>query len=201
MPDTIEKERFAQGYQTRPPWDIDGPQPAFAALSLSGTLLDAGCGSGEIALHFASRGVAVTGIDFVEAPIAQALAKAKHRGLRARFLVKDALTLSAWDERFDNVVDSGLMHVFSDEDRARYLAGVHHVLRPGGRFHLQCFSDATPGEAGPRRVRKAELEDAFARDWALESVTPVLFEIRDDARIALFAGEKPRAWFAVARRI
>lgn len=200
MPDTIDKDRFVKGYETRPPWDIDGPQPTFARLNLSGTLLDAGCGSGEIALHFAAQGVAVTGIDFAEPAIAQARRKAQERGLTARFLVEDALALATWTERFDNAVDSGLMHVFSDADRARYLAGVAHVLEAGGRLYLQCFSDRTPGDQGPRRVTRAELDAAFANGWTLESVEACRFEVREEARIAFFGGELPHAWFVVARR-
>jgi cyclopropane fatty-acyl-phospholipid synthase-like methyltransferase len=57
------------------------------------------------------------------------------------FLVKDALTLKDWTERFDTVIDSGLFHVFSDEDRLRYLKGLATVLKAGGRLFLMCFSD------------------------------------------------------------
>jgi hypothetical protein len=32
----------------------------------------------------------------------------------------DALTLKDWTERFDNLIDSGLLHVFND-DRLRYV--------------------------------------------------------------------------------
>jgi cyclopropane fatty-acyl-phospholipid synthase-like methyltransferase len=43
--------------------------------------------------------------------------KAAERGLSATFLVKDAMTLKDWGECFNAVIDSGLFHVFSDEDR------------------------------------------------------------------------------------
>src|SRR5205085_5666996 len=49
--------------------------------------------------------------------------------LQATFLVKDAMTLKDWTERFDNVVDSGLFHVFSDDDRRRYVEGLATVLK------------------------------------------------------------------------
>jgi len=63
-------------------------------------------------MFFAARGHAVTGFDFVEEPIAAARRKAAQRSLIAKFLVKDALKLYEWTERFDNVLDSGLFHVF-----------------------------------------------------------------------------------------
>ncbi len=56
------------------------------------------------------------------------------------FLVKDALTLKDWSERFDNVIDSGLFHVFNDEDRRRYVEGLASVLKPGGRLFLSLLS-------------------------------------------------------------
>jgi len=82
--------------------------------------------------------------------------KATGRGLLATFLVKDALTLKDWSERFDTVIDSGLFHVFNDDDRNRYVEGLAMVLKPGGRLFLLCFSDEEPrrqGHGGCRRTK------------------------------------------------
>jgi 2-polyprenyl-3-methyl-5-hydroxy-6-metoxy-1,4-benzoquinol methylase len=43
-----------------------------------GPVLDVGCGSGDLAIHLAQRGIETFGIDFTEAAISQANAK-KHR--------------------------------------------------------------------------------------------------------------------------
>ena len=61
------------------------------------------------------------------------------------------------------MIDSGLFHVFSDEDRQRYVEGLATVLKPGGRLFLMCFSDEEPGTQGPRRVSKKELQDCLRR--------------------------------------
>jgi len=45
--------------------------------------------------------------------------KAEERGPNVGFITTDALALSTLDRQFDGVIDSGLFHVFSDEDRAR----------------------------------------------------------------------------------
>src|SRR5262249_11125303 len=135
-------------------------------------VLDAGCGTGENALFLAGRGHRVVGIDFVEEAIRRARAKAAERGLSVEFLVKDALALGEWGERFASVVDCGLFHVFSDADRRRYVQGLGEVLEPGGRLFLMCFSDAEPGTEGPRRVSRQELYDAFADGWEVEYVQP-----------------------------
>jgi 2-polyprenyl-3-methyl-5-hydroxy-6-metoxy-1,4-benzoquinol methylase len=121
---THGKDHFQDMYQRRPPWDIDHPQPAFVGIAdrIEGSVLDAGCGTGENALYLAQRGHTVYRIDFLEGPITKAEQKAKERGLDARFLVMDVLALTEIPPQFDNVVDCGLFHVFSDGDRAAYVA-------------------------------------------------------------------------------
>src|SRR5579872_7380066 len=181
-----EKERelpsrasFASAYEGQAPWDIPGPQKNFvdAADRITGTVLDAGCGTGENALFLAARGCTVTGIDFLEEPIRRARKKAEERNIPATFLVKDALKLKNWNERFDNVIDSGLFHVFSDEDAKTYVEGLAHVLKPGGHLWLLCFSDAEPGTQGPRRVPEQMIYDRFHEGWVVESVTGTRFQI------------------------
>ena len=98
------------------------------------------------------------------------------------------------------MIDSGLFHVFSDEDRARYVAGLAHVTRPGGRLFLLCFSDEEPGTQGPRRVSQGEIRDAFAGGWAVEEIRPARFEVRPDLEDVSFSEGGPRAWFSVVRR-
>src|ERR1700722_10277978 len=118
-------EDFDASYQGTPPWDIGRPQPVFLGLAeaglLRGRVLDAGCGTGEHVLMAAERGFQAAGIDAAPTAIAAAKRKAQERGLRARFLVRDALRLDEIDENFDTVLDSGLFHVFDDESRAKYV--------------------------------------------------------------------------------
>lgn len=203
MTDVPDRTTFENLYAGKAPWDIGKPQRAFidVADQISGSILDAGCGTGDTALFLVSRGNTVTGIDFLEEPIKRAKRKAAERGLSATFLVKDVLTLKDWAERFDNVIDSGLFHVFSDEDRKRYVAGLTTVLKPGGRLFLMCFSDEEPEGQGPRRISKKELHDAFAQGWEIESIQPTRFETRPDLPDFTFSEGGPKAWFAVIRRV
>ncbi len=163
--------------------------------------MDAGCGTGENALFFAGRGHKVTGIDFFAEPISRAKQKASERGLTATFLVIDALTLKELPEVFDSVIDSGLFHVFSDDDRRHYVEGLAAVLKPGGKLFLLCFSDKEPGTQGPRRVSAKEIRDAFAEGWAVESIEPSRFEVRHDLKDFSFSDGGPKAWFVEARRV
>jgi len=197
------RETFESMYTKKPPWDIDKSQPAFIEVvdQVKGSVLDAGCGTGENALFFASRGHKVTGIDFLEGPIQQARRKAAERGLRATFLVLDALALKNIPEVFDTAIDSGLFHVFSDEDRRRYVEGLASVLKPGGRLLLLCFSDEEPGIQGPRRVTQHEIREAFADGWDVEEIRPARFEVRTDLEDITFREGGPKAWFSVIRRL
>ena len=185
--------------QVPAPWDIGRPQPAFVRLAdegrLTGRLLDAGCGTGENALLAASRGADVIGIDVAPTAIARARAKASDRGLAVRFEVADALDLGRLSLTVDTVIDSGVFHVFGDDDRARYVVGLAAVLRPAGTCYLMCFSDRQPGTWGPRRVRTDELRAAFSDGWAVESITADTFEINP-----MDGTTQVRAWLATIRR-
>jgi SAM-dependent methyltransferase len=198
-----DRTTFEKAYAGKAPWDIDKPQGPFAAVAgrVTSPVLDAGCGTGETALFFAARGHRVTGIDFLEEPVRRARLKAAQRGLSAEFLVKDALTLGDWDPRFATAIDSGLFHIFSDDDRRRYVRGLAHVIEPGGLLFLMCFSDEEPGTVGPRRVSRQELYDAFADGWEVESIQPARIEVNPEFTEITFSEGGPRAWFATIRRL
>jgi SAM-dependent methyltransferase len=203
MSSVPDRNTFESAYAGQAPWDIGRPQRAFLDVAdrITGSVLDAGCGTGDNALFFARRGHKVTGIDFLEGPIQRARRKAAERGLSATFLVLDALALKDLPEVFESVIDSGLFHVFSDEDRQRYVEGLVSVLKPGGRLFLLCFSDQEPGTQGPRRVSRQELQDAFAKGWVIESIEPSRYEVRPDLKDLTFSEGGPKAWFAIIRRV
>jgi cyclopropane fatty-acyl-phospholipid synthase-like methyltransferase len=202
MSTAFDRGVFDNFYAGQAPWDIGKPQRPFVAVAdqVTSPVLDAGCGTGDAALFFAARGLRVTGIDFVEEAIRRARAKAAERGLTVEFRVQDALTLGDQGERFASVLDSGLFHIFSDDDRRRYVQRLARVVEPGGRLFLLCFSDEEPGTEGPRRVSRQELYDAFADGWEVESVQPIRVEVNPKFTGIEFTEGGPRAWFAVVRR-
>ena len=173
-------DHFDSSYSAQPPWDIGHPQPAFVEIAdagkLRGRVLDVGCGTGEHVLMAAERGLPALGVDSAPTAIAIAERKARERGLDARFLVWNAVDLESLGERFDTVLDSGLFHVFDDDDRARYVDSLRAATAPGGRYHMVCFSDREPGDWGPRRVTRDEIEQSFTDGWRVEAIEPVVFE-------------------------
>jgi len=188
---------FDAAYSGTPPWDIGHPQPAFSALAQSGLVvgrvLDIGCGTGEHVLMVAALGLDATGIDSSPKAIQRAEKKARERDLRPRLLVGDALDLESRNEQYDTVLDCGLFHVFDDRDRERFVRSLHSAVVPGGRYCMLCFSDAQPGDWGPRRVSKAEIQSSFADGWRIDSIEPSLIEITIDP-------DGARAWLSVIVR-
>src|ERR671936_1905853 len=71
------------------PWDIGRPQAAVVRLAseggFAGAVLDAGCGTGENALHIAALGFSVLGVDVAETALAIARQKAADRGTDVEF--------------------------------------------------------------------------------------------------------------------
>jgi SAM-dependent methyltransferase len=190
----------AYAASTPAPWDIGRPQPAFVRLAerglLSGRVLDSGCGTGELALLAAAHGADAIGVDVSGRAIQRARQKAAERGLVARFEVGDALRLADLGLTFDTIIDSGVFHVFDDENRVRYVASLASVLRPGGSCYLACFSDRQPGTCGPRRVSQDELRAAFGHGWAVVSIEAVAFELNRPG----LDGPSAQAWLAVIER-
>jgi SAM-dependent methyltransferase len=195
----LSASRFAEAYEGTPPWDIGRAQPAFEQVAVdgpvAGPLLDAGCGTGENALYFAGRGLEVVGVDAVEAAITAARAKADERGLRAEFLVHDALALGELGRRFRTVLDSGLFHTFEDDERPLYVASLAAATALGARVFVLCFSEYELGGGGPRRVTQAELREAFDR--------PPFRVLRIDAAemATNLEGGGRKAWLASVARV
>ena len=181
-----------------PAWDIGRPQPAFDRLAKSGDLvgsvLDAGCGTGEHALLAASLGHNAVGVDLSAKAIELAITKATDRGIAVRFLVEDALRLNDLGQPFDTVLDCGLFHVLSDDERVRYVNSLTAVIPPGGRYHMLCFSDHQPGDWGPRRITQDEIRAAFSDGWKVQSIEPAVIDLTWDPDGAL-------AWQAATIRM
>jgi SAM-dependent methyltransferase len=197
-----QADHFRDAYARQPPWEIGHLQPALVAVAdrIEGSILDAGCGTGDCALFFAARGHVVYGVDFVQEAIARAKAKAAARQLDACFIVMDALALGQLPRQFDNVIDCGLFHVLADHDRRKYVDAIGQVLRPGGQLWLLCFSEHEPPGQGPHRISREDLHDAFAAPWKIESLEEVRMEAAQHVPPDSFSAGGPRAYRLIASR-
>ncbi|HWH10431.1 MAG TPA: class I SAM-dependent methyltransferase [Solirubrobacteraceae bacterium] len=180
------------------PWDV-GPQPAIVRLAgegaFAGAVLDAGCGTGENALHVAARGLHVLGIDVAQTAVSIAREKAARRGIDAEFVVADALRLERLGRAFQTVLDCGLLHTFDTDERRDYVAGLACVTTCGGNLFVLCFSDVGP-DTGPHPISQEDLRAAFKRSggWSVASVNPDRIQTR-------FGAQGAPAWLAKIERI
>ena len=180
------------------PWDIGRPQAALVRLAskgvFAGAVLDAGCGSGENALHLASLGMSVLGVDVAETALAMARQKARERGIDAEFAAADAFHLQRLGRKFQTVLDCGLFHTFDAEERPQYVASLASVVEQGGTVYVLCFSDSGP-ETGPHPISRPELSAAFnaGNGWNIAAIEPERLETR-------FHANGAPAWLATIRR-
>jgi SAM-dependent methyltransferase len=200
----VEQQLFEQMYQGQAPWDTGRPQPAVVKLTESGqirgSVLDVGCGTGEHVLYFAARGHECLGVDFVPVAIERAKAKAAERGINAKFLVGNALELGRLARQFDTVIDCGLFHTFSDEERPVFVRELGKILRAGGHLYILCFSEEEPGDFGPRRVSQKEIRDSFQDGWTVQSIEPTRFDAIMPPDGPQFSPGGPKAWVAAVER-
>jgi SAM-dependent methyltransferase len=181
------------------PWDVGAPQPAIVRLASAGRfvgpLLDVGCGTGENALHIASLGVPVLGVDVARTAVTLAREKAAGRGLAAEFAVADALQLHRLARTFATVLDCGLFHTFEGEERTRYAESLASVTARAGTLYLLCFSDVG-ADLGPHPVSQDDLRAAFSdeRGWRVAS-------IEADRTATRFHDAGAPAWLATIERI
>ena len=182
------------------PWDVGRPQPAVVRLAaeggFAGAVLDAGCGTGENALHLASLGCSVLGVDVAATALAIARQKADDRGVQVEFAVADALRLERLGRRFATVLDCGLFHTFDGDERPPYVASVASVTEHDGTLYVVCLSDDGP-DPGPHPVRRDELGAAFnpSTGWRVAAIEPDRLQTRfhDD--------NGAPAWLATIKRI
>jgi 2-polyprenyl-3-methyl-5-hydroxy-6-metoxy-1,4-benzoquinol methylase len=107
--------------------DVHG-EASFVASMTPASVLDAGCGSGRVAIELARRGVEVVGVDADASMIATARARAPEITW-----VHEDLTAVDLDRRFDVVVMAGNVPLFTPPGTERALVtGCARHVAPGG---------------------------------------------------------------------
>lgn len=177
------RRMFDECYRGTPVWEIGRPRRQFVDLfhegKIRGPVIDIGCGSGDIALFFAEQGLETWGVDFSPEAIRRAEEKARGRGVRATFRVQNALVLGDLDRRFATAIDSGFFHNLDKRERPAFEKSLAAVLSPGGKYFMLCFSSENPPAPGPRQVSQQEIRTCFSDGWAVDSISPTLFECND----------------------
>ncbi len=193
-------EWFESAYEGPAPWDIGKPQYAFTNLEelgeIKGDVLDIGCGTGENTLFLAKRGHTTWGLDIVGKAIEIARKKSADRGVDATFKVMSAMKLRDLGRRFDTVIDCGLFHTYSDDERECFVSELPGAMRRGGVYHMLCFSEKAT-RPGPRHVTQEEIRSTFTKGvkvFRILSIRESFFETNtEDYRVP--------AWLASIQRM
>jgi SAM-dependent methyltransferase len=137
-----------------------------------GRLVDLGCGTGRLCLHFAAKGFECVGVDLSDEMLARARENAGDRPVR--FLKANLVDLAELPEAsFDYAacLFSTLGMVRGAENRATVLANAFRLLKPGGRFVLHAHNCFFRG-LGWRRLAGQFLRMLFERPSAGDVTMP-----------------------------
>lgn len=158
--DPVWEEKYSQGLMVRYPWDAI---VSFVFRSYPREkqrqdvkILELGCGTG-CNLWFAAReGFQVAGIDGSKTAIEQARSRFEQEGLKGDLQVGDFTQLPFADQSFDLVIDRGALTCCGFSAAAKAINEAHRVLRTGGKFFFNPYSDRhssfAAGTQGPDGV-------------------------------------------------
>lgn len=152
-------------------------------------VLDLACGTAVISHLLNDLGFAVTGLDWSEAMLERARAKAEARGSQIRFIMRDAENTMEPRDRYDAIVTRHLVWTLVDPPAA--FAEWFAVLKPGGRLLI------VDGNMG-RKSWVPRLRSAWARVRGLPDtpghLDPALAAKHRDIRSRVFfSAEMPAA--------
>ncbi|MFO0795984.1 MAG: class I SAM-dependent methyltransferase [Gemmataceae bacterium] len=102
-------------------------------------LVDLGCGTGRLSVHFAAKGYDSVGVDLSEPMLEQARANAAAAGVSCDWKAANLVELGDLpDGSFDYAacLFSTLGMVRGADNRAKVVANAFRLLKPGGRFVL-----------------------------------------------------------------
>jgi SAM-dependent methyltransferase len=106
-------------------------------------VLDVGCGTGTLALELAERGCDVVAVDPAAASLA--VARAKPRAQRVRWVDGDATTVSVTDRDLATMTGNTAQAIHDPQQWTATLTGIHAALRPGGHLVFETRDPAARG--------------------------------------------------------
>ncbi len=140
-----QKKKWNQQWASptfQPSWEIkEIPSELQEAIDIGwfpprASILDIGCGTGNMSALLAEKGFTVTGVDY--SPSAISRAKKKHGEVDGKLQFKTIDICNQSDEKlkFNVLVDRGCFHVIPHNFASKYTKAVAEYSEPGTRFLL-----------------------------------------------------------------
>lgn len=159
-----------------------------------GLVCELGCGTGNMTELLAENGYDMTGIDFSETMLQQAMEKRERSGLPILYLLQDMREIELYGtmKAFVSVCDS-MNYLTDPEDFLEVLRLVNNYLDPGGvfifdlkteHFFREVLGDATSGASEEHAAYI--LENEYDEEEKLNSSFLTVFEEAEDGRFERF---------------
>ncbi len=178
------------------------------------SILEAGCGSGRDALHYARQGFHVTGVDLSQNALRWARAQADREGLEIALRAGDLLTVDLPMGSFDATVAIHLIHLQPEPVRQAMVNRLWLLTRDGGLVAMANYSTEEAGfsawepypEPHTRIDPKGKLVHFFDAEDIAALLPPGRFdlitcELVDLSEVPDGGPVTHREWLTVARKI
>jgi len=130
------------------------------------TVVDLGCGGGQLTIPLAQRGATVTGVDISPKMIAVLEEKATDLGLAVSTKVSALQDVAMAPQSLDLVVSNYTMHHLHDHEKEAAVRAAVSWLRPGGRLVVGDMMFGRGGESRDRAIIAAKVRVMLGRGLA-----------------------------------
>ncbi|MBE9082833.1 class I SAM-dependent methyltransferase [Tolypothrix sp. LEGE 11397] len=158
---------------------------AAASIEHGGSVLEVGCGAGDLSFYLVQQGYRVTGIDVSPTAIMMAKSRAIANGADVSFMACNILDVPSLPlEKFDCVLDGLCLHCIVGADRDSFFQSIHYVLKENGLFIIMTMC------GDPKGIRISSMYDECTRNVYNQSTAERYLGLAED-----IIGEIQRANF------
>jgi cyclopropane fatty-acyl-phospholipid synthase-like methyltransferase len=124
----------------------------FLDLHTSDTLLDIGCGRGEIVILHTLNGGDATGVDFSSEAIKLAQEKAKKLNADCKFIISSFDNIEE-ETKYDRIVSNDFIEHISADEGYLFFKKCFNLLKPGGRLVVYTYPNTIRRKYGYKMIR------------------------------------------------